>query len=130
MPNKKFDFTICSLGKALYVICGKDSVSEVTDTCERYSIEEDAWTSICSVNIKRYAASACGFRGDRIFLFGGRFHFLFSISFPRSETNNLMVSEIEQYSVCANTWTVFNIITGQSLWNPVEVCACLQINHD
>jgi hypothetical protein len=77
MPSKKFDFTICTLAKSVYVICGKDSVSEVTDSCERYSIEDDTWTSIASVNIKRYAASACGFRGNRIFLFGGRFTIIY-----------------------------------------------------
>ena len=41
MPNKKFDFTVCYLQNHIYVICGKDSASEVTETCERYSIDDD-----------------------------------------------------------------------------------------
>ena len=55
------------------MICGKDSASEVTETCERYSIEDDIWQNIAPVNKKRYAASTCGFRNEKIFLFGGRY---------------------------------------------------------
>jgi hypothetical protein len=73
MPLKKFDFTICFLFPHLYVICGKDSVSEVTDSCERYNVEEDSWQTVANVNVKRYAASACGFQNNKIFLFGGRY---------------------------------------------------------
>ncbi len=72
MPLKKFDFTICFLSPFLYIICGKDSVSEVTDSCERYNVEEDSWQSVAGVNVKRYAASACAFGANRVFLFGGR----------------------------------------------------------
>ena len=111
MPNKKFDFTITFLNNFIYVICGKDSVSEVTDSCERYNVEEDCWYNIASVNKKRYAASACGFRGNKLFLFGGRFIiFNYSSIIYRSEVNNSMVSEIECYSVENNNWTIFNII--------------------
>ena len=41
MPHKKYDFSICYLKNSIYIICGKDSVSEVTDSCEKYLIEED-----------------------------------------------------------------------------------------
>ena len=41
MPHKKFDFTFCYLLGCIYVLCGKDSQSEVTDTCERYTVEDD-----------------------------------------------------------------------------------------
>jgi hypothetical protein len=40
------------------------------------------------VNKKRYAASAVGFSNNKIYLFGGR-----------SDYNNFMISEIEEYSV-------------------------------
>ena len=43
MPNKKFDFTVCHVSNCIYVICGKDSDSEVTDSCEKYCIDEDQW---------------------------------------------------------------------------------------
>jgi hypothetical protein len=39
-----------------------------------------------------------------------------------------MVAEIEQYSVENNLWQVFSVLQGANFWNPVEVCACLQIN--
>ena len=76
MPHKKFDFTVCNIANFIYVICGKDSVSEITDRCERYNVDDDSWQNIASVNKKRYAASACGFRGNKIFLFGGRLRYL------------------------------------------------------
>lgn len=35
MPYKKFDFTLCYLNGFIYVICGKNSSSDVIDTCDR-----------------------------------------------------------------------------------------------
>jgi hypothetical protein len=43
MPHKKFDFTLCHLNNNIYVICGKDSSSEVVDTCERYNVITNSW---------------------------------------------------------------------------------------
>lgn len=43
MPHKKFDFTLCFLDNFIYVICGKDSSSDVVDTCERYNVIENTW---------------------------------------------------------------------------------------
>ena len=119
MPHKKFDFTLCHLNGCLYVICGKDSSSEVVDTCEKFNINENSWTSISSVCKKRYAASAIGFTNNKIYLFGGR-----------SDYNNFMVSEIEEYSVEKNEWSLVHIRNGLNFWNPVEVCACIQISKD
>ncbi len=36
MPHKKFDFTLCYLRDYIYVICGKDTSSDITDSCEKY----------------------------------------------------------------------------------------------
>ena len=119
MPHKKFDFTLCHLNGCLYVICGKDSSSEVVDTCEKFNINDNSWTSISSVCKKRYAASAIGFTNNKIYLFGGR-----------SDYNNFMVSEIEEYSVEKNEWSLVHIRSGLNFWNPVEVCACIQISKD
>jgi hypothetical protein len=58
MLHKKFDFTLCYVESCIYVLCGKDSNSEVTDSCEKYCIETDSWTSIAPVHKKRYASSA------------------------------------------------------------------------
>lgn len=41
MLSKKFDFTLAHLNGFIYVICGKDSSSEIVDTCERYSVEDN-----------------------------------------------------------------------------------------
>ena len=41
----------------------------------------------------------------------------------------MMVCEIEEYIVENNTWEIVEI-RGQNIWNPVEVCACLQISED
>lgn len=118
MVHKKFDFTLAYLNGHIYVICGKDSTSEVVDTCEKYSIEENQWTSIAPVRKKRYAASALGCLNNKVYLFGGR-----------SDYNNMMVHEIEEYCVFRNEWTILNV-KNVNLWNPVEVCACIQISED
>ena len=119
MLHKKFDFTLCFLKGYIYVICGKDSSSEVVDTCERYNVCENTWENIASVKKKRYAASAVGFTNNRVYLFGGR-----------SDFNNYMVAEIEEYNVEINEWTIIQIRNGSQYWNPVEVCACIQISKD
>jgi len=49
MMHKKFDFTLTHLNGFIYVICGKDSNSEVVDTCERYSVEDNQWQSVAPV---------------------------------------------------------------------------------
>lgn len=118
MSFRKFDFTLCYLNGHIYVLCGKDSSSEVVNTCERYSIEENQWSSIASVNKKRYAASAVGFTNNRIYLFGGR-----------SDYSNTMVHEIEEFRADQNEWVVLNI-RNANLWVPVEVCACIQVSEE
>ena len=117
MMHKKFDFTLAYLNGYIFVMCGKDSTSEVVDTCEKYSIEENQWTNISSVKKKRYAASALGFSNNKVYLFGGR-----------SDYNNMMVNDIEEYCVFRNEWTIISI-KNVNLWNPVEVCACIQISE-
>jgi hypothetical protein len=118
MLHKKFDFTLAHLNGYIYVICGKDSTSEVVDTCERYSVEENVWTQVACVKKKRYAASAVGISNNKVYLFGGR-----------SDYNNSMVHEIEEYCSILNEWSIINV-RNINLWTPVEVCACVQIKED
>lgn len=73
MIHKKFDFTVCYVKGIIYVFGGKDNSGEVTDNCEKYSVEANCWSQIASLNKKRYAASSCNFRDEKIFIFGGRF---------------------------------------------------------
>jgi len=68
---------------------------------------------IAPVKKKRYAASAVGFTNNRVYLFGGR-----------TDYNNTMVQEIEEYNVDVNEWNILTI-KNSLLWNPVEVCACI-----
>ena len=62
---------------------------------------------------RRYAASAVGISNNKVYLFGGR-----------SDYNNTMVHEIEEYCSVKDEWTILNL-KNINLWNPVEVCACL-----
>ena len=119
MTDKKFDFTLCYLNNYIYVICGKDSSSEILESCEKYNIIENVWQGISPVKKRRYAASAVGFTNNKIYLFGGRSNF-----------NNSMISEIEEYNVENNFWKIIDLKEGFSHWNPVEVCACIQISHE
>jgi len=50
---------------------------------------------------------------NKIYLFGGR-----------SDYNNTMVNDIEEYCAVKNEWTTL-AIRNINLWNPVEVCACI-----
>ena len=118
MVHKKFDFTLAYLNGHIYVLCGKDSTSEVVDTCEKYSIEENSWGAVAPVRKKRYAASALGFTNNKIYLFGGR-----------SDYNNMMVNDIEEYCALKNEWNIINV-KNVNLWTPVEVCACIQISEE
>ena len=54
MLVKKFDFSICAIANTIYVICGKDQQSAVSDTCEKYDCDTDQWKSISKCNINRY----------------------------------------------------------------------------
>lgn len=117
MPNKKFDFTLCYCKPCIYVLCGKDASSEVVNTCEKFNVETNTWSTIAPAIKKRYAASATGIN-SKIFLFGGR-----------SDLNNVMVEEIEEYDSTSNSWRVITLANPE-MWNPVEVCACIQIKFD
>lgn len=118
MPSKKFDFTLCYCKPCIYVLCGKDASSEVVNSCEKFNVETNTWSTIAPAFKKRYAASATGVNNSRIFLFGGR-----------SDLNNAMVEEIEEYDSGTNTWKVV-ALANPEMWNPVEVCACIQIKYD
>ena len=82
-------------------------------------METDTWSLISHANIKRYATSASSFKNlNKIFLFGGR-----------SNENNMMVDQIEEYSVVNNTWSIVQL-KNPSLWIPVEICASIQMDED
>ena len=119
MPNKKFDFALCYLKNFIYLICGKDAESTVVDTCERFDVARNQWSSIASINKRRYAASAVSVReSNKIFLFGGR-----------SDYNNIMMEEIEEYSVEQNVWTIVKF-KWKNEWIPVEVCSSVQVKSN
>lgn len=119
MLIKKFDFSICAIQDSIYVLCGKDQQSTVTDSCERYDCSSDSWESVSKTNINRYAATAVGYQNKFIFLFGGR-----------GDQNHEMISLIEQYDISADLWTKVQIRVNEQLWQPVEVCAGIQTGHN
>ena len=74
---------------------------------------------ISHANIKRYATSASSFKNlNKIFLFGGR-----------SNENNMMVDQIEEYDVKSNIWSLVQL-KNPSLWIPVEICASIQMDKE
>jgi N-acetylneuraminic acid mutarotase len=85
---------------------------------KRYHVESNTWFLIGSTVVKRYATSASAFANlNKIFLFGGR-----------SNVNNMMVDEIEEYSVSTDSWKVVEL-KNPSLWIPVEICASTQLDE-
>lgn len=114
MLSKRYDFAVCQHRGFLYLIAGKDGNTEVTDIVERYDLARDVWTTLAPVNRKRYAScAAVQAESDRIFLFGGR-----------SDLNNNMVEEVEEYDISTDTWRVVKL---KSEFDPVEVCAAVQV---
>lgn len=119
MPNKKYDFTSCVLDGCIYTISGRDSFSEIIEKCEKYNYLTDEWTTIAPVHKKRYAASCASVQGQgKVFLFGGR-----------SETNNHMIEEIEEYDTALDEWKIVRL-KELSTWIPVEVAAMVQVEED
>lgn len=119
MLYKKYDFTCCVLDGYIYVISGRDSTSDIVDRCERYDYTNDKWESIAPVKRKRYAASSAGVAGmGKIYLFGGR-----------TESNNNMLEEIEEYNVEKNEWNLIKL-KDPAVWVPVEVSGIIQIDDD
>lgn len=116
MLTKKYDFSICHHSGYVYVICGKGQNTEILDSCERYDIYKDSWTSIARVSKKRYASSAVvAAEADKIYLFGGR-----------SDYNNQMAEEIEEYNIATDVWTTVVLKNPQD-FVPVEVCSAVQV---
>jgi len=119
MPVNKYDFSMCFLAGFIYVISGRDTNLGVVDSCERYCIATDDWTSIAPVQESRYAASSAGLElHNKIFLFGGR-----------SDEYNQMLDSIEQYDVITNTWRIIKL-KNIGIWSPVEVCATIPISEN
>ena len=117
MPFKKYDFTLAYLNGYIYVICGKDSTNTIVAKCERYNVNTSSWSLIAPVNKKRYAASVVSVKeSEKLFLFGGR-----------SDLQNNMMKEIEEYDVSKNIWKIVNLKWPQE-WTPVEVCSTIQID--
>lgn len=116
MIYKKYDFCLCYHDGFVYVICGKDSETEVMGTCERYEVAKNKWSILAPVNHKRYAAGAAVMREtDKIYLFGGRV-----------DGNSATVSEIEEYCIKQDKWKVIRL-ANPHIWTPVEVCGCVQM---
>jgi N-acetylneuraminic acid mutarotase len=119
MLQKKYDFTCCVLDGFIYVISGRDTSAEIVDRCERYEYSKDKWSSIASVKRKRYAASSASMSGHKkIYLFGGR-----------TESNNNMLEDIEEYDVTNDIWKLV-VLKDPSVWVPVEVSAMIQVEED
>jgi hypothetical protein len=116
MPFKKYDFTLCYHKGFVYVICGKDSDSQVVDSCEKYDINRNQWSLIAPINKRRYAASAVIAKEiNKIYLFGGR-----------SDYHNMMMDDIEEYDISKNIWKIIKLKAPHE-WTPVEVCSTIQI---
>ncbi|CDW88453.1 kelch motif family protein [Stylonychia lemnae] len=59
---------ICVLGGKIH---DKDDQLLITDLCEIYSINNDSWGILPSLNVKRANACACIFNNKYIYIFGG-----------------------------------------------------------
>ena len=74
MPSEiSFFPAVCVKAAMIYTFGGYDNIEKVqVKTCEVYNIDKDRWhRNECQLNIVRSQASACSFRDNVIFIFGG-----------------------------------------------------------
>ncbi|CAG9321728.1 unnamed protein product [Blepharisma stoltei] len=76
------------------------------NTCERYSIQQDSWVPITSLNIARCEASACTFNNEKFMLIIG--------GLPENAAGN----SIERYSFEFNRWQLLELRLPNVVINP------------
>jgi len=79
--------------------------------CEKYSIEDNNWSSVNSMLKGKSNVSACMLGENFIYAFGG------------NDGNNIL-NDIEQYDITENKWTAINIYNNFYR----QGCYCQQIS--
>jgi N-acetylneuraminic acid mutarotase len=100
MINKRafFQSLFAKLDNSIYVIGGSDSNNTDLASCEKFSLAENVWRPIASMNIARNGTGATIFEQCRlIFVFGGNSHVLGSLN------------KVEKYEIDFDKWTVVDI---------------------
>lgn len=79
MSNRRYAHGCISLNGYIYVVGGFDNkdadgvAPSTLDSCERYSVHDNKWNSVCGMNEGRAFAGVCTIGEQFIYLFGG-FH--------------------------------------------------------
>lgn len=84
---------IARLSDHVYVIGGFGDA--YLSSCERYSITENTWTAVESMNELRSTATACTLQNKFIYTFGG--------------FNGKGLDSIEKYDAEKDTWTILEV---------------------
>jgi hypothetical protein len=66
-----FGCVVDNYGINIYSVGGNIGQSDLTDTCESYSVDLNKWTALPNLNDKRLSPSLCMFNDTSLFVFGG-----------------------------------------------------------
>jgi hypothetical protein len=77
IPTAQMNFArsghgICYLKDFIYVAGGFGENNEFTESCEKYSIQNNEWINIARLNLRANNACLCSFRDRFIYKFGGK----------------------------------------------------------
>lgn len=71
MNKKRTDHSLTYLNGHIYAV-GSCNKKRFSGSCEKYNVEEDKWTLIAPMNVKRSGVGLCTFNDKYLFAFGGR----------------------------------------------------------
>ena len=104
----------------IFVVGGFSEEQEFSERCEKYSISQNTWTPIASMNIRSNNPGVCTFRNKYIYKFGGK-------------KNEFELSNgVERYDPMYNRWIVieFELPRGFKNFNILSSLACVEINQN
>lgn len=107
----RYTHTVCHLGNFIYSLGGR-GVDGVITHCEKYSISQNSWESICPLNSGRCTFPAVVVNQELIYVFGGY-------------TGNSRSDSIEVYDPIMNMWTLLSV----KLPMPLEAHSGTLINN-
>ena len=95
------DFTV-------YVIGGSDGSGNLNN-CEAYSITDNSWSTIASLNIARRLCTAQAMPNGQVYVFGGN-------------DSSGELDTIECYDPVENQWTLMSVKLSVSI-HPIRTCS-------
>jgi hypothetical protein len=66
-----FGCAVDNYSATIFTVGGKTGLTDFSNICEAYSIKDNKWTTLPSMNEKKSSTSLCLFNDNSLFVFGG-----------------------------------------------------------